>query len=53
MKLNSVWHQANKMPKNATLDQRIEWHLEHMKNCQCRTNLPEKIKTEMQRRDLL
>ena len=53
MKLNSEWHQANKMPKHATLDQRIEWHLEHMKNCQCRTTLPEKIKTEMQRRDLL
>lgn len=24
------------MPKNATLEQRIEWHIAHAKNCGCR-----------------
>ena len=53
MKINKEWHQANRMPKNAKLDQRIEWHLEHLKNCQCRTDLPEKLKVEMEKRGLL
>ncbi len=35
MKLNAKWHLANKMPKSPTLDQRINWHFEHAKNCQC------------------
>ena len=35
-KLNKEWHQQHRMPKNPTLDQRIEWHLEHQKNCSCR-----------------
>jgi hypothetical protein len=24
------------MPKNPTDDQRIQWHIEHAKNCSCR-----------------
>ena len=43
MKLNKEWHQKNKMPKNPTLQERIKWHKEHMKNCKCRPapkNLP-------------
>ncbi|MFA5025307.1 MAG: hypothetical protein WC503_02280 [Candidatus Shapirobacteria bacterium] len=36
MKINAGWHLANKMPKNPTLNQRVEWHLEHSKNCNCR-----------------
>lgn len=36
MKINKDWHLANKMPKNSSLDQRVEWHLAHVKNCQCR-----------------
>ena len=37
MKLNKEWHHKNKMPKNPTLQERITWHKEHMKNCKCRT----------------
>ncbi|CAM4259325.1 hypothetical protein FLTE109939_01945 [Flavobacterium terrigena] len=46
MKLNREWHKSHKMPKNPTLEQRIDWHIEHSKNCNCRkipTNLIEKI----------
>lgn len=39
-KLNREWHLAHKMPKNATLEQRVEWHMEHLKHCACRTDLP-------------
>jgi hypothetical protein len=31
-----AWHKAHRMPKNATPDQRIEWHLAHAQNCACR-----------------
>lgn len=42
MKLNKEWHCANPMPKNAILEQRIAWHIEHSKNCSCR-KMPTKI----------
>jgi hypothetical protein len=48
MKTNKKWHEANRMPKNPTLEQRIEWHLEHSKNCKCRP-IPEKLKLEMEK----
>jgi hypothetical protein len=31
MNINKDWHLANKMAKNPTLDQRVEWHVEHTK----------------------
>ncbi len=51
MKLNKAWHLSHKMPANATLDQRIEWHLDHQKNCGCR-DIPEKLKLEIMKRGL-
>lgn len=30
------WHQENRMPKNPTLKERIEWHMGHQKHCGCR-----------------
>ena len=30
------WHLSHKMPKNPTLEQRLEWHKEHKKFCSCR-----------------
>ena len=35
-KLNRDWHSANRMPKKATPEQRIAWHVAHQKNCSCR-----------------
>lgn len=35
-KTNKSWHEQNRMPKNAKLQQRIAWHLAHAKACGCR-----------------
>jgi hypothetical protein len=48
MSINKQWHLANKMPKNPTLDQRVNWHVEHAKNCTCR-RIEGKILEEIQR----
>lgn len=45
-RLNADWHQANRMPKNATLDQRIAWHVDHAANCTCRP-MPESIRAAL------
>ncbi|MDD5503556.1 MAG: hypothetical protein PHH26_08885 [Candidatus Thermoplasmatota archaeon] len=45
MAINREWHERNRMPKNPKLEQRIEWHLEHQKNCDCRP-IPGKLKKE-------
>ncbi len=49
MKLNRDWHLKHKMPGNATLDERISWHLEHQKHCQCR-DMPDNIKLAIKQR---
>lgn len=36
MKMNKDWHEKHKMPKNATIEERLKWHKEHAKNCKCR-----------------
>jgi hypothetical protein len=36
MAMNKEWHAQNKMPKNASTEQRLAWHLEHRKRCSCR-----------------
>lgn len=43
MKINAEWHKKNKMPVNPSIEQRINWHKEHAKNCSCR-EMPENIK---------
>jgi hypothetical protein len=50
-RINAKWHSANKMPKNSTLDQRVEWHVEHARNCQCRP-LAGKILEEIKKRKI-
>ncbi len=49
MKINKEWHLKNKMPENPTLEQRINWHIEHSKNCNCR-EMPESIRKEINKR---
>ena len=46
MKMNKAWHEKNKMPANATIEQRVKWHIEHQKNCSCRP-MPIKLAVEM------
>lgn len=52
MKINKAWHEQNKMPKNATFEERVQWHLAHQKQCNCRP-IPEKLRIEMEKRQLL
>jgi hypothetical protein len=51
-KINAAWHKANRMPKNATIEQRVDWHLAHLKACGCRTDLPATIIKELKRRGI-
>ncbi|MBL7844375.1 MAG: hypothetical protein KF846_13060 [Cyclobacteriaceae bacterium] len=50
MKLNREWHLSHRMPKNATLDQRIAWHIEHHKHCSCR-EIPKSILDQIKKRN--
>lgn len=51
MKINREWHLKNKMPKNATLEQKIKWHGAHAKNCQCRDSAGHLKKLKMQKKN--
>jgi len=51
MALNRDWHLAHRMPPNATLDQRIAWHLEHSKACGCR-EIPASVTKAMKERGI-
>jgi len=48
-KINATWHRAHPMPKNPTLDQRIEWHVAHARACGCR-EITGKLLEEFKRR---
>jgi hypothetical protein len=41
MALNADWHRQHHMPKNATAEQRLKWHLAHAEHCDCRAFTPE------------
>jgi len=47
-RINASWHQRNPMPRNATLDQRVAWHLEHSRECGCR-EIPQTVSDELKR----
>jgi len=47
--INSDWHSANRMPENASMSQRMKWHLEHARECGCRA-IPQDILEEILRR---
>ena len=51
MKINKEWHEKNRMPKNPTLDERIQWHLAHQQHCTCRET-PKKIAEEIAKREI-
>ncbi|MGZ4038112.1 MAG: hypothetical protein ACXVPQ_09820 [Bacteroidia bacterium] len=51
MKTNKAWHEAHRMPENASLEQRIEWHLDHQRHCSCRP-VPAKLAQEMKRKGI-
>lgn len=47
MKINKEWHLKNRMVKNPTHEERMKWHIEHLKFCSCRLPTP-KLKKEME-----
>ena len=49
MKLNREWHLQHKLARNASLEERINWHMLHAENCQCR-EMPESIRRELEAR---
>lgn len=51
-RLNREWHLAHVMPRNPTLEQRLEWHAGHAANCGCR-EMPENLRQELERRGLI
>ena len=51
MAINKEWHLKNKMPKNPSMDQRIQWHTEHQEHCSCR-KISGKLLQEMKKRGL-
>jgi len=51
MKINKEWHLQNRMPKKPTIEQRIEWHLQHAMHCQCR-EISGKLLEEMKKRNI-
>lgn len=47
--LDRDWHLTHRMPDRATLEQWIEWHLEHQHHCGCR-EMPAKIRAAIESR---
>ena len=52
MTINREWHALHKLSRDATLEERLNWHLKHAANCDCR-EMPPSIKLELEARGLL
>ena len=51
-RINAEWHQANRMPKKPSFEERVAWHVEHLRNCSCRTELPTRLAEQMRERGM-
>lgn len=51
MAINREWHATHKLPTNATLEERLNWHIMHAANCGCR-EMPSTIRRELEARGL-
>jgi hypothetical protein len=45
--MNKNWHAKNRMPQNATMEQRVRWHEEHARACGCRP-IPPSVQATME-----
>jgi hypothetical protein len=50
-RFNDRWHIRHPMPRNATLDQRVKWHLAHAVTCGCR-DIPKTVLAELRARGI-
>lgn len=49
MTINREWHLENRLPPNAKLEERLDWHRRHAEQCGCR-EMPDKIRRELEAR---
>jgi hypothetical protein len=49
--LNRLWHAQHRLGSKASLDDRVQWHIEHAKACGCRP-IPPPVLEEIERRGL-
>ena len=49
MVINREWHRTHRLPRNASREERIQWHAEHAKECGCRP-VPPSLRNEVTRR---
>jgi uncharacterized protein YdhG (YjbR/CyaY superfamily) len=49
--VNAAWHEKNRMPRNASLEQRVQWHLQHADACACRM-FPGSVVRELEARGI-
>jgi hypothetical protein len=51
MSINREWHALHKLARNASMEERLHWHLQHAANCGCR-DMPDTIRRELEARGL-
>jgi hypothetical protein len=51
-KPNATWHEQHPMPRTATTEERVKWHVEHAKACGCR-EIPRTIISELKARGMV
>lgn len=49
---NRDWHAEHRLPRTATLEERLDWHLAHAAACGCR-EIPASIRKELDARGLI
>jgi hypothetical protein len=49
MKINLAWHAMHKIPRDASLNERINWNMAHLKNCSCRTEMQSETTEEIKK----
>lgn len=50
-RVNGEWHKAHVLGSNAPMDRRVEWHLEHARECGCR-GIPGPVLAEIEARGI-
>jgi hypothetical protein len=46
--INARWHAGHPLPKQASLEERVEWHRAHARECGCRP-VPEQVAVELRK----
>jgi len=52
MVINREWHAENKIPKDASFEEKFKWHKEHNENCSCHPGFPKKLEEEMKKKGM-